>query len=194
MCQYSGSVTTHEVKKVVGLKSMLSKFERPVIGPSPRSQIAVSPTLTQHSQSTRHAGTAPPTHFKAWLTMPIAVPLHNDTIMDTHGVEQTAPDANNKTPVLTHRMKHDKSILALAVSSQYIFAGTQGGEILVRTDTARHEACIANCSQVYSLDTYERRRVIQAHKGSVLGLCLSQDQELLFSSAADPIVNVRTTC
>jgi len=29
-------------------------------------------------------------------------------------------------------MKHDKSILALAVSSQYIFAGTQGGEILVR--------------------------------------------------------------
>lgn len=46
--------------------------------------------------------------------------------------------------------------------------------------------------QVYSLDTYERQRVIHAHKGSVLGLCLSQDQKLLFSSAADPIVNVRT--
>jgi di- and tripeptidase len=28
-------------------------------------------------------------------------------------------------------MKHDKSILALAVSEHYIFAGTQGGEILV---------------------------------------------------------------
>jgi hypothetical protein len=28
-------------------------------------------------------------------------------------------------------MKYDKSILALAVSAQYIFAGTQGGEILV---------------------------------------------------------------
>jgi hypothetical protein len=48
------------------------------------------------------------------------------------------------------------------------------------------------CNQVYSLDTYERRRVIQAHKGSVLGLCLSDDQQLLFSSATDPIVNVRS--
>jgi len=45
-------------------------------------------------------------------------------------------------------------------------------------------------SQVYSLDTYERRRVIQAHKGSVLGLCLSQDKHFLFSSATDPIINV----
>jgi hypothetical protein len=33
--------------------------------------------------------------------------------------------------------------------------------------------------------------VIRAHKGSVLGFCLSQDQTLLFSSATDPIVNVR---
>jgi di- and tripeptidase len=44
--------------------------------------------------------------------------------------------------------------------------------------------------QVYGLDTYERRKVIQGHKGSVLGLCLSQDKKLLFSSATDPIVNV----
>jgi di- and tripeptidase len=83
---------------------------------------------------------------------------------------------DSRTPALSHRMKHDKSILALAVSEHYIFAGTQGGEILV-----------------YSLDTYERRRVIQAHKGSVLGLCLSDDQQLLFSSATDPIVNVWCT-
>ncbi|KAL5117333.1 hypothetical protein ACEQ8H_004778 [Pleosporales sp. CAS-2024a] len=82
-----------------------------------------------------------------------------------------------KTPVLAHRMKHDKSILALVVSSQYIWAGTQGGEILV-----------------YSLDTYDRRKVIHAHRGSVLGFCLSQDQKLLFSSATDPIVNVWCTC
>jgi di- and tripeptidase len=40
--------------------------------------------------------------------------------------------AASVVPGLAHRMKHDKSILALAVSSQYIFAGTQGGEILVR--------------------------------------------------------------
>ncbi|KAF9697506.1 hypothetical protein EKO04_004354 [Ascochyta lentis] len=83
---------------------------------------------------------------------------------------------DSRAPALSHRMKHDKSILALAVSQQYIFAGTQGGEILV-----------------YSLDTYERRRVIHAHKGSVLGLCLPHDQQLLFSSATDPIVNVWCT-
>jgi di- and tripeptidase len=74
--------------------------------------------------------------------------------------------------MLSHRMKHDKSILALVVSHKNIFAGTQGGEILV-----------------YSLDTYERQRVIEAHKGSVLGFCLSQDEKLLFSSATDPIIN-----
>src|SRR5689334_5417643 len=39
--------------------------------------------------------------------------------------------SSNRVPALSHRMKHDKSILALAVSSKDIFAGTQGGEILV---------------------------------------------------------------
>lgn len=87
----------------------------------------------------------------------------------THG--ESEGDA--KRPVLAHRMKHDKSILALAVSDSSIFAGTQGGEILV-----------------YSLDTYEQRRVLEAHRGSVLSLCLSMDQALLFSSATDPIINV----
>lgn len=95
---------------------------------------------------------------------------HDDALQD-----KAAPKyGHGCTPALSHRMKHDKSILALAVSSHFIFAGTQGGEILV-----------------YSLDTYERRRVIQAHKGSILGFCLPQDQKLLFSSATDPIVNVR---
>jgi WD40 repeat protein len=92
---------------------------------------------------------------------------HYDTVME----KASAPPPNG--PVLSHRMKHDKSILALAVNERFIFAGTLGGEILV-----------------YSLETYERRKVIEAHRGSVLGLCLSQDQSLLFSSATDPIVNV----
>ena len=35
------------------------------------------------------------------------------------------------TPVLTHKLRHNKSILALAVSSNTLFAGTEGGEILV---------------------------------------------------------------
>ncbi|KAF3039077.1 hypothetical protein E8E11_005593 [Didymella keratinophila] len=102
-------------------------------------------------------------------------PSHKRSTSSSNGIGEGVP-RDNRTPALSHRMKHDKSILALAVSAQYIFAGTQGGEILV-----------------YSLDTYERRRVIQAHKGSVLGLCLSQDQELLFSSATDPIINVWCT-
>jgi hypothetical protein len=34
-------------------------------------------------------------------------------------------------PTLAHKLKHDKSILALVVSSTYIYAGTEGGEILV---------------------------------------------------------------
>ncbi|KAL1610518.1 hypothetical protein SLS60_002187 [Paraconiothyrium brasiliense] len=57
------------------------------------------------------------------------LPQH-DGAMDTNGHPKAAPN-DGRTPTLVHRMKHDKSILALAVSSQYIFAGTQGGEILV---------------------------------------------------------------
>lgn len=50
-----------------------------------------------------------------------------------NGNGSIADDAlrDGRTPALSHRMKHDKSILALAVSEHYIFAGTQGGEILV---------------------------------------------------------------
>ena len=35
------------------------------------------------------------------------------------------------TPALFHKVKNQKSILALAVSNSRIFAGTQGGELLV---------------------------------------------------------------
>lgn len=120
--------------------------------------------------------------------MPAAVPPHHDTLVEPKSAENAGPNAI-RTPALSHRMKHDKSILALAVSSRYIFAGTQGGEILVRKldHVTGYEA---DNVQVYSLDTYERRSVIHAHKGSVLGLCLPQDGNWLFSSAADPIVNV----
>jgi di- and tripeptidase len=63
--------------------------------------------------------------------MPVTGPLsHERSTSDTQGADQRNP-RDTRTPALSHRMKHDKSILALAVSSQYIFAGTQGGEILV---------------------------------------------------------------
>ncbi|KAF2157577.1 glutathione degradosome [Myriangium duriaei CBS 260.36] len=77
---------------------------------------------------------------------------------------------------LTHRLRHDKSILVLVLSEQHIFAGTQGGEILV-----------------FCLDTFERVATIEGHRGSVLGLCLSEDRSLLFSSAGDRLINVWDT-
>jgi di- and tripeptidase len=68
---------------------------------------------------------------EAWLTMPMTGPPSRErSTPHTNGVGQGAL-RDSRTPALSHRMKHDKSILALAVSSQYIFAGTQGGEILV---------------------------------------------------------------
>lgn len=93
-------------------------------------------------------------------------------------------DPSNALPALSQRLRHTSSILTLALSDGHIYAGTQAGEILV-----------------YSLGTYERKAVIEGHRGSVLGLCLSQDQNTLFSSAGDRIVNVwdtrtlkRTSC
>lgn len=77
-----------------------------------------------------------------------------------------------KPPELLHRVQHNSSILAVAVSNHYIYAGTQEGEILA-----------------WSLDSYELAIRIQAHKRAVLCLFLSQDAKLLFSSAGDAIVN-----
>jgi di- and tripeptidase len=43
---------------------------------------------------------------------------------------------------------------------------------------------------VWSLETYELLSTIPAHSGAVLNLFLSEDGNLLFSSAGDAIVNV----
>ncbi|KAF2223444.1 hypothetical protein BDZ85DRAFT_109577 [Elsinoe ampelina] len=85
-------------------------------------------------------------------------------------------DNQHATAELRHRLRHDKSIIVVVLSQTSIFAGTQGGEILV-----------------FSLDTYEKTAVIEGHRGSVLGLCLSQDETLLFSTGGDRIVNVWDT-
>ncbi|KAL9604663.1 MAG: hypothetical protein Q9219_000383 [cf. Caloplaca sp. 3 TL-2023] len=76
-------------------------------------------------------------------------------------------------PTLFHKVKNERSILALAVSDSRLFAGTQSGEILV-----------------WSLDTCERIASIKAHLHSVLSLHVAKDKALLFSSAGDAIVNV----
>src|SRR5690554_3755718 len=78
-------------------------------------------------------------------------------------------------PELAHKLHHDSSVLTLAVhpGSDLIFAGTEGGEIVV-----------------WSLGTFRQVFKVQAHKRGVLSLSLSQDGSLLFSSAGDPLVNV----
>ena len=92
----------------------------------------------------------------------------------THPAAQDSSNADSQTlPTLSHRLRHDSSILAVALSQDCIYAGTQRGEILV-----------------YALDTFERKAVIEGHRGSVLALCLDAEQTLLFSSAGDRIVNV----
>jgi len=46
--------------------------------------------------------------------------------IDALEARHTAP-----SPLLVHSLKHDKSILSIAVSSSLVFAGTEEGEILV---------------------------------------------------------------
>lgn len=82
------------------------------------------------------------------------------------GSPKTAPDQ-------LQELKHDGSVLSIAVSSDYIFTGTSKGQIVV-----------------WSLGTYQLVRTIQAHKRSVLCLFLSQDGKYLFSTACEPIINV----
>ncbi|TQN69515.1 putative di- and tripeptidase DUG2 [Colletotrichum shisoi] len=103
-------------------------------------------------------------------TMPsvIAPSDLSTTLSDTEDCPQVAPE-------LLHNLKHDSSVLALAVSAENerIYAGTQDGEIVV-----------------WSLATFHQERIVQAHKRSVLSLYPTPDGSMLFSSAGDPIINV----
>lgn len=81
----------------------------------------------------------------------------------------TAP----KQVTALHRFEHNNSILAVAVHDAVLYAGTQGGELLV-----------------YDLQTYQRLKIVEAHDGAVLGLCLTQRGAILLSSAGDRRVNV----
>lgn len=76
-------------------------------------------------------------------------------------------------PTLLHRVKHERSVLSLAVSSKYVFAGSQTGEILI-----------------WSIETYQLVASPKGHSGSVLCLCLPSEQTMLFSSAGDAIIQV----
>ena len=101
---------------------------------------------------------------------------YHHVALSTSNGRFTPTETPSASLVLAHQLKHDKSILSLVLSSSFIYAGTEGGEILV-----------------FDLKTYIRHAVIEAHSGSVLGLCISQDGRLLFSSGGDRFVNVWNT-
>ncbi|KAI9926817.1 hypothetical protein ASPWEDRAFT_55083 [Aspergillus wentii DTO 134E9] len=75
-----------------------------------------------------------------------------------------------------HRVQASRSVLALVLDDECVFAGLQGGDIVA-----------------WSLETYDLLLSVHAHKESVLGLYLSDDGDLLFSSGGDSVVNVWST-
>ncbi|ETI28622.1 hypothetical protein G647_01073 [Cladophialophora carrionii CBS 160.54] len=98
-----------------------------------------------------------------------------DTTSDAEEPSSTSIPSNSvKHPI--HRVNAPGSVQALAIDDDVLFAGTQGGNIVV-----------------WSLETYELLASVAAHKESVLSLVLSEDKTLLFSSGADSIVNIWST-
>lgn len=119
-------------------------------------------------------------------------PTPSTTAPITNGFSLTHDESD--APVRVQELKHDSSVLALAVSDKYIFAGTHDGELIV-----------------WSLGTFELVRRIQAHKRHILWLFLSgsssstthsdssqsspdstaaNSRPLLISSAGDALVSV----
>ncbi|PGG99564.1 hypothetical protein AJ80_09331 [Polytolypa hystricis UAMH7299] len=97
--------------------------------------------------------------------------------------DNQGPSSDQNQPVdiknecaIGHRVQAVRSVLALVIDEGCVFAGLQGGDIVA-----------------WSLDTYEQVLSVEAHQESVLGLYLSEDKSLLFSSGGDSVVNVWST-
>lgn len=116
----------------------------------------------------------------------------SDAATDAEGHGGAPPTSLNATsPTLFHKIQNQASILALLVSDSKLYAGTQDGDLLVCCSVkVGHNVKAADKTKVWSLETYELLSTVNAHRGSVLCLCLSTDKSLLFSSAGDAIVNV----
>ena len=101
------------------------------------TNIAPVPAMAQSRRIGLQLHHAPSTAKQtAW---PIAG--EDDDPSDEDVATPTTGKHNDGPPTLFHRFRHDKSILALAVTSAVIYAGTQSGEILVSCDA---------CSKTYS--------------------------------------------
>ncbi|THC92331.1 hypothetical protein EYZ11_008200 [Aspergillus tanneri] len=75
-----------------------------------------------------------------------------------------------------HRVQASRSVLALVIDKECVFAGLQGGDIVA-----------------WSLETYDLVLSVHAHQESVLDLYLSDEGDLLFSSGGDSVINVWST-
>ncbi|OQD67217.1 hypothetical protein PENDEC_c041G04022 [Penicillium decumbens] len=99
---------------------------------------------------------------------------------DAGPILPTADDAGSSLPHgdcgIGHRVVASRSVLALVIDEECVFAGLQGGDIVA-----------------WSLETYDLVLSVHAHKESVLGLYLSEDGNLLFSSGGDSVINVWST-
>ncbi|KIX05855.1 uncharacterized protein Z518_03828 [Rhinocladiella mackenziei CBS 650.93] len=101
-----------------------------------------------------------------------------DTTKSKHKQEEPPSPSSEPRPAKNpvHRIHAPGSVQALTADDDVLFAGTQGGSIVV-----------------WSLETYDQLAVVPAHQESVLSLALSEDKSLLFSTGADSIVNVWST-
>ncbi|KAK9244818.1 hypothetical protein V1506DRAFT_540128 [Lipomyces tetrasporus] len=110
---------------------------------------------------------------KAWPLSRITTPSLDDD--GSYPAEAKAPSSEH-IPSIVHRWQQSKSILSLAASDRYIFAGTGGNEI-----------------QVFDTETYQQVDTLTGHGGSVLCLFVSTRKSLLFSGASDSILKVWDT-
>ncbi|KAI8379206.1 WD40-repeat-containing domain protein [Radiomyces spectabilis] len=78
--------------------------------------------------------------------------------------------------VHTISQEDDSSVLSLAASRRYLFSGSQSSKI-----------------HVWDLQTFTLINILDGHRGSVLGLTLSDDQQWLFSCSGDGTVRVWDT-
>lgn len=76
-------------------------------------------------------------------------------------------------PNLVHRWHNEHSIISLAKSDNYLFAGTEAGDIII-----------------YDLDTFQETTRLIGHHGSIYCLTLTADGQFLFSGSSDSLVKV----
>ncbi|KAL4922312.1 hypothetical protein BDW62DRAFT_172272 [Aspergillus aurantiobrunneus] len=107
---------------------------------------------------------------KAWESDPRSVTAH---LAQNDGFDD--PSSHIECGI-GHRVQASRSVLALVVDEDCVFAGLQGGDIVA-----------------WSLENYDLVLSVRAHQESVLDLYLSEGGDLLFSSGGDSVVNVWST-